>query len=179
MLRALSAIAVCLGVIVLLLYMQTFEPEALDSLIMKMDAFGLTQASREEHARQDRIMRLEQDAYGTPIGSLEKTALLNHTVFINASAQMVEYALGSPKTSLKAKNSTRMLYVYFLANDKWPTVFEFRCVKNNNECDAGNHGEINKGLYALVKAYKESKIDVDNLKRQENSALPPAVPKAR
>ena len=169
MLRALPYIGLGLLLYIGFAFAQIFRPEEMNSLIVKLDVFGLTAASRYEHARQDKIMRLEQDAYGMPIGSLEKTVLLNHTVFINASAQMVEYALGAPKIPFKARNSRKMIYVYFLANDKWPTVFEFKCVRNTDECN-GDAGEVNKNLYALVKAYKESKIDVDNLILEETAA---------
>jgi len=155
-----------------LVYMQTYQPEEIDGLIVKIDIFGLTQLSRYEHARQEKIKQLEYDAYGNPIGSLEKQVLHNHTVFINATAQMVEYALGPPKIPLKAKNSPKMLYVYFLANDKRPTVFEFKCIKNNEECNTRNNGEINKDIFVLVKAYKESKIDVDNLENPLTDTTP-------
>ncbi|HEU5047624.1 MAG TPA: hypothetical protein VFT64_07265 [Rickettsiales bacterium] len=133
--------------------MQEYQPEELNDLIVKVDVFGITGLSKYEHYRQDRIKRL------TGIGVTEKEILLKHMVFIGATAEMVEYALGMPKLVFKDSVSNpahRLYYVYFLVGDKRPTVFEFSCIaKNTQACELTD----NKTIFALSRAYKKSTID--------------------
>src|SRR5262249_49390822 len=143
-----------------LLYMQTFQPEELNQLIIRADIFEITELSKNEHSRQDKIKRLET------IGNLEKQVLLNHTVFLGATAEMVEYALGPPKQVLFQENpvGNALYYVYFLVGDKRPTIFMFGCVGTPEQCKLH---ENYKQIFTLSKAYKKSTLDVDNMNVQE------------
>ncbi len=160
MLRFLPYVIITFVVYVGLIYMQTYQPEELNQLIIRIDVFGITDLSKYEHWRQDKIKRLDT------IGSLEKQVLLNHTVFIGATAEMVEYALGAPKLSFKGRagNIDMLYYVYFIANDKRPTVFEFSCDKESEDC---KNPETHKDIFVLKKAYKKSTIDLEHLDVQE------------
>ena len=161
MLRLLPYITISIVVYMFLIYMENYQPETLNKIIISVDVLGITDISKYEHYRQDKIKRLDN------IGSLEKEVLLNHTVFIGATAQMVEYALGTPKLAFKGKNNVGDLlyYVYFIANDKRPTVFEFSCKIAGTDCDTP---EQHKDIFVLNKAYKKSTIDLEHFDVQEN-----------
>ena len=153
MLRALPYIVVTVMVYILLIYMQDYQPEELNALIIRIDVFGLTKISKYEHYREDKIKRL------SGIGATEKEILLNRTVYLGATAEMVEYALGPPKLLFKDKDTNpmhRLFYVYFLVGDKRPTVFEFSCnTPSVDDCKSAD----NKSIFVLSKAYKKSTID--------------------
>lgn len=172
MLRTLPYIVISLMVYIGLIYMQDYQPEALNDLIIKVDVFGLTGISKYEHYRQDRIKRL------TGVGATEKEILLKHMVFLGATAEMVEYALGQPKLVFKDginNPAHRLYYVYFLAGDKRPTVFEFSCnAINTRACELTD----NKAIFALSKAYKKSTIDFNTDNPGSNNDAPQAAPDA-
>lgn len=155
MLRVIPYIVISGIIYIMLIYMQDYQPEELEALIIKFDIMGLTNASKYEHYRQNKIKTLNG------IGATEKEILLNHTVFLGATAEMVEYALGPPKLLFKDRDSSpvhRIFYVYFLVGDKRPTMFEFACTANNpEECKSTE----NKSIFVLSKAYKKSTIDFD------------------
>lgn len=166
MLRLFPYITLGLLVYILYIYIDNYYPNAIDDLIIRADVFKYSPIAKKEYARQDAINRLEYDAYGKPIGTLEKQVLINHTVFIGATAQMVEYALDAPAQVVF--RGAKLYYVYFLAGDKRPTVFEFVCAKNDPALC--NSMQDYKQNFGLSKAYKKSTIDLGNL--DEDSPAP-------
>jgi len=151
---------------IVLLYVYRYYPDELDRAMLKVDVLEITSASQKEHERLDKIKRL------TDIGILEKEVLINHNVFIGATAQMMEYAIGVPRHILKSKKSSKLLYyIYFLAGEKKPTFFELSCTdesakKCKIECAFENTEcrieEENKAFFALDRAYRRSAIDLAN-----------------
>lgn len=166
MYRFLPYIFIAVLVYMVLFYFETYQADLLENMIIKADIMGITRASKREHERVDKIKRLEN------IGSLEKQVLIDHTVFIGATAEMMEYAIGAPKHILRNPADTAMLYyVYFLAGDKRPTFFEmncagetpekckYACAESSNECTLPLE---NRAFFVLAKAYKRSAIDVSS-----------------
>lgn len=114
-----------------------YKPELAQKLLISVDIFGLTESGRDEQGRRKEINALK-------ITYEEKQALLNRTVFMDASQQMVRLALGEPKKSLKRtlQDGREVDYfVYYLPNDKRPTILVFLQDK-------------------LAQAYKGSAIDI-------------------
>lgn len=176
MFRLFPYIIIAILVYLALLYMQTYQPDKLNELIVSADIFRITEISKYEHYREDQIKRLEGKVC-TPrechdIGLEEKQVLLNHTVFLGATAEMVEYALGTPKQVLFQEASSALYYVYFLAGDKRPTVFLFSCTQAAPQCKL--HENYRK-IFTLSKAYKKSTIDIENLNVQETPETPPVA----
>lgn len=169
MLRVFPYITIVLLVIILLTYLQNYDPDFIKNKIIEMDVLNILPATKEEHDRKYRIGSL------TTIGALEKQALYQHTVFIGATAEMVELALGMPKQVLfkEGTDGNILYYVYFLANDRRPTIFEFGCNKATNQCDSTDSNY--RTVFRLDKAYKKSVIDVENLNVQEGAPAMPAA----
>ena len=156
-----------------LFYLERYQPEMLADITIKMDILELTTVSRNEHERLNKIKRLNT------IGILEKEVLINHNVFIGATAQMMEYAIGLPKHVLKSNiNANLLYYVYFLASEKKPTFFEvicntsaakgctIECTNASNECKIPDENKVN---FVLNKAYRRSAIDLSNPDNNEDS----------
>jgi len=119
-------------------YIAVYQPEFVNNLLIKVDVFGITKVAKEEQDRIEKIRALT-------IPYEEKQVLLNRTVFMQASQEMVKLALGSPQKTIEqpwAEHNTLLIYyVYYLAQDKRPTILVFENDK-------------------LIKAYKGSALDL-------------------
>lgn len=137
-LKVLAYLGVMVGVFGGAFYMQTYQPELMNGFILEVDRFGITSIGQEEKTRRARINAL-------PITYEEKQILINKTVFLGASAEMVKLALGDPREVHKANNDPKQgegtIYVYHFPKDARPTLLRF---------EAGR----------LTHAYKASAIDV-------------------
>lgn len=162
--RLLPYVGLAFLMYVLLIYLQTYHSDDVKDWVIRMDVLDITDMSKLEHYREDRIKRLEG------LDADQKLALINHTVFIGATARMVELALGSPNAHIPPIVKKNLLfYIYLLANDKRPTVFEFKCTSQNiAECTIGEQNDGYKDVFTLSQAYKKSAIDVDTLSSEEN-----------
>lgn len=133
---------ITLGILVyaVLFYLQTYRPETMAEFLVKVDVFGFTDIARQEQERLGKIRDLT-------IPYEEKQVLINRTVFIGATYDMVKLALGQPKKILQraAEGSSVALiyYVYYLPGDKRPTILVFQQDK-------------------LTNAYKGSVLDIGN-----------------
>lgn len=137
--RTLAYIILSVTVFILLHYLTTYQPDALTRFLIKVDVYGLTDVGQKEQKRLYDIQNL-------PITYDEKQVLINHTVFMGASQEMVVLALGEPKKEVEkpwVENNNEMLtyYVYYVHDDKRPTVLVF----DNDK---------------LINAYKGSALDV-------------------
>jgi hypothetical protein len=123
-----------------LFYLQTYQPEMMTRLLIQVDVFGFTRVADQEQQRLERIKELT-------IPYEEKQVLVNRTVFMGAGSDMVKLALGKPKKIYEqpwpAKNVMLVYYIYYLPNDKRPTILVFQDDK-------------------LIYAYKGSALDVGN-----------------
>ncbi len=121
-------------------YIHNYKYEVVENLILEIDKFGITNIGKEELLRRSRINNL-------PITYEEKQILINRTVFLGATAEMVQLALGKPKEAYNAADVAEsgkqegIIYVYHFPADARPTLLRF---------------ENNK----LTHAYKGSTIDV-------------------
>jgi len=148
MLRLLPYIVLSAVISVMLLYMHDYQPALWTHLLIKVDVLGITHEAKEE---QERLVAIE----ALPIHYEEKKVLVDHTVFMGATPEMVKLALGTPqKVFSKSAGGTGnafilTYYVYFLSNDIRPTILVFQ----QDETD---------GLYKLINAYKGSTLDLGN-----------------
>jgi hypothetical protein len=133
-------IAVAILIYAMLFYMNTYQPELMDTILIQVDVFGITRVAGQEQAREDKIKNLS-------IPYEEKQVLFNRTVFMGATCDMVKLALGEPKKVVEqmwdAKKTMLTYYIYYLPNDHRPTILVFDDDK-------------------LIKAYKGSALDVGN-----------------
>lgn len=119
MFRALQYVILLVSVVMTAFYVASYQPELVTRAILSVDIYGITKIGKEEITRTERIKSL-------PISYAEKQVLLNHTVFIQATQEMVKLALGEPKTVYPARSPTENTYfVYYLGTDKLPTVMVF------------------------------------------------------
>lgn len=100
-----------------ILYLQIFRPTLVKELIISVDVVGVTSLAQSEQNRQIQINQL-------PITFEEKQVLINKTVFLGATPQMVQLALGSPKESKRGGRET--IYIYYLPDDPRPTILRFQ-----------------------------------------------------
>ncbi len=123
-----------------LFYMENYQPEMMTHLLIQVDVFGFTRVAQQEQERLAKIKNLS-------ITYEEKQVLVNRTVFMGATHDMVKLALGDPKKIVErmweAKNIMLTYYVYYLPNDNRPTILVFQDDK-------------------LINAYKGSALDVGN-----------------
>ena len=134
------AIAVLTGAS--LSYVSVSRPEMLDSLLLRVDVLGITEAGAKEKQRIETIRSLE-------IPFEKKKVLMERTIFMGASRQMVYLALGEPRKAQRYKTpisgssgkDVTEEWVYFFKGDSRPTVLEFK-------------GQV------LIGAHKTSKLDV-------------------
>jgi hypothetical protein len=140
MLRALPYILAGVLAYLVLFYMESYQPELMTDILIQVDVFGVTRIAKEEQQRLTDIKNLT-------IPYEEKQVLVNRTVFMGASPDMVKLALGNPQKIVEkiweGKSVMLTYYVYYLPNDKRPTVLVF---------------QENK----LVNAYKDSAINISN-----------------
>jgi len=141
MLRALPYILVGILVYLILFYMENYQPELLTDILIQVDVMGITPVAQHEQHRLSQIQDLT-------IPYEEKQVLIKRTVFIGAEPDMVKLALGEPKKIFEkratGKEPTFLYYVYYLPNDKRPTIFVFQ---NNVLKDAYKDSTINIGNY--------------------------------
>ncbi len=119
--RSYTLIFLLILIFGVLTYLNLTRPEVVQNLLIKIDVFGITELSRNEQERESKINNL-------PITWEEKQVLLNKTVFMDASPEMVKLALGDPKKTLqKTMNDNRveLSLIYYLPNDKRPTILVF------------------------------------------------------
>lgn len=145
--RALPYIILALLVYGVLFYLETYEPEVLTTILIQVDVFGVTRVAEAEQQRLAAIKNLT-------IPYEEKQVLVDRTVFMGATEEMVKLALGEPKKVVERiwedkDHNKKMLtyYVYYLPGDKRPTILVF---------------EFDNAEYTLVNAYKGSAIDIGN-----------------
>jgi hypothetical protein len=115
------------------------NPDIARKLVISIDSFGVTPMGQEEISRRHTINNL-------PITYEEKQILINRTVFLGATTEMVVLALGQPRKGtrgLSADGSESINLVYHFPDDPLPTVLTF---------------EGNK----LVRAQKKAGIDIDS-----------------
>ncbi len=123
-----------------LFYMENYQPELMTNLLLQVDVFGFTKVAAQEQERLGKIKDLD-------IPYEEKQVLVNRTVFMGATRDMVKLALGEPKKVVEKmweeKKVVLTYYVYYLPNDNRPTILVFQEDK-------------------LINAYKGSALDVGN-----------------
>lgn len=138
MFRALQYIILIVTAAMMGFYVSVYQPELINKLLINLDVFGLTRVAQQEHERIEKIRALT-------IPYEEKQVLMNRTVFMQASPEMVKLALGEPKRTFEkpwAERGTNLTYfVYYVADDKRPTILVFENEK-------------------LIHAYKGSALDI-------------------
>ena len=124
----------------MLFYLESYQPEVMTKILIQVDVFGFTRVAQAEQERVAKINELT-------IPYEDKQVLINRTVFMGATQDMVRLALGKPwKTDdrmWEAKKIMLTYYVYYLPDDKRPTILIFQQDQ-------------------LIKAYKGSALDVGN-----------------
>lgn len=145
MIRILPYILLGLLFYIVLFYMEDYQPEIMNDVLIKVDVLGLTNVAKEE---QDRIYAI--NSLGIDVTHPEKQALINHTIFMGATPAMVGLALGGPKIQKWNTLKTKLYYIYYLPNDNRPTVLVFK------QDTAGP-------TFKLYNAYKSSALDIANL----------------
>lgn len=142
MFRVLQYIILLITVTMTAFYVATYQPELVKKLLINVDVFGITTVARTEHDRIEKIRMLT-------IPFEEKQVLMNRTVFMQASPEMVKLALGEPTKTIDHQadehSAIQTYYVYYLADDKRPTILVF---------------QENK----LTQAFKGSALDLANHK---------------
>jgi len=123
-----------------LFYTQKYQPEAMNKFLISIDIIGASEAAKQENYRLSQIRNLR-------LTYPEKQVLVNRTVFIGATKEMVKLSLGDPKKEIW-KND-KLYYVYYLPNDSKPTLLVF---------DYEKSGET----YKLSNAYKTSALYISN-----------------
>jgi hypothetical protein len=125
-------LAILVGCFAVFFTLHIYRPQFMKELILVIDLFGMTDLGRSEQERLAAINRL-------PITYEEKQVLINRTIFLGATSQMVSLALGTP--SEHREQATGTIYVYYLPDDPRPTILKFSRDK-------------------LVQAYKGSALDL-------------------
>lgn len=138
MFRAIQYIILIVTAAMMGFYVSVYQPELVNKLLINLDVFGLTRVAKQEHERIEKIRALT-------IPYEEKQVLMNRTVFMQASPEMVKLALGEPKRTFEKpwpERGTMLNYfVYYVADDKRPTILVFENGK-------------------LIHAYKGSALDI-------------------
>ena len=150
MLRALPYIILAVLAYLTLVYLHNYRPEIWTHLLIQFDVLDLTPEAKEEHTRETAISLL-------PIHYEEKQVLINRTVFLGATQEMVRLALGDPKKYFPPSFSKNeqgeivksIYYVYYLPGAIRPTILVFQEDKDDK-------------LYKLVSAYKGSVLEWGN-----------------
>ncbi len=137
MLRALPYILLSIIVYLVLFYLQNYQPELLKNIIVTVDVLDISPTAKIEHQRLSAINQLT-------IPYEQKQVLINGTVFIGCSGDMVKLALGEPQKTIPDPPSGRVYFIYYLIGDKRPTVLVL-----------GKDG-------LLENAYKGSALDMHN-----------------
>ena len=99
----------------------SYRPDIMNKLLISMDVLGVSEVARDEQQRRTHIDKLN-------ITFEEKQVLLNRTVFMGASTDMVRLALGDPTKAIRRplQNKREAMYlVYYLPKSKRPTILVF------------------------------------------------------
>lgn len=106
-------------------------PDKVEDLIIKVDRFGITEAGAIEQRRIYDINHLR-------ITYEEKQVLIQRTVFLSATRDMVRLALGDPVCKLQSRATSSEpateYWVYYIEGDRKPTKLAFQ---NNELVNAG------------------------------------------
>lgn len=106
-------------------------PDKMEDLLIAVDRFGITEVGAAEQRRIRTINRLR-------ITYEEKQVLIQRTVFLGASREMVFLALGDPvcvlQTPANGKQAPIESWVYYIEGDRKPTQLSFQ---NNELTTAG------------------------------------------
>lgn len=109
----------------------TAFPHQMKAFLISFDQFGITNVGASEQSRIRRINRLA-------ITHEEKQVLIKRTVFLGATREMVDMALGTPtcsySTNATADKKVAEVWVYFIEGDPKPTLLAFQ---NNELVNAG------------------------------------------
>lgn len=135
--RTLAFLILGFAFYLIIVYLDNYQPQMMTDILIQVDVFGVTRVGELEKERLFKIKNLT-------IPYEEKQVLVNRTVFMGATTEMVNLALGTPKKQVTrpwAEKKTLLLYwVYYLPNDRRPTVLVF----NNKK---------------LIYAYKDSALE--------------------
>ena len=142
--RVNRKILIIIGIIVSLavIAVSAFKtrPELSEQLILSIDSFGVTDVGEHEKWRVATINKL-------PITYEEKQVLINRTVFLGASVDMVRLALGEPLQYMRSTTSTSSTEVvhlqYHFQNDQLPTLLTF---ENNRLVNAQKRSNVSLGI---------------------------------
>lgn len=140
MIRLLPYMLLMVIIYGVLFYTQKYQPELVNKLFINIDIIGVTEIAKKENERLYEIRNLN-------LTYPEKQVLMNHTVFIGATKEMVKLAIGEPKKEIW-KND-KLYYVYYLPGDSRPTLLVFNYDKNGDK-------------YKLSNAYKTSALYISN-----------------
>lgn len=106
-------------------------PDKVKDLLISVDRFGITEVGAAEQMRIRTINRLS-------LTYEEKQVLIQRTVFLGATREMVYLALGEPvcvlQTPLAEQQGTVESWVYYIEGDRKPTQLAFQ---NNELVTAG------------------------------------------
>jgi hypothetical protein len=114
----LSGLTPFILIILTIIYIATFQKEAVDDFLKKYDFLGLSQTGQAEKQRLYQINNL-------PIPFEQRQALVQGTVFLGATKQMVELALGQPSSSPQQMADGTEKWVYFFQDSSRPTYLFF------------------------------------------------------
>lgn len=111
-------------------------PDKMKDLIISVDHFGITEVGALEQKRVRTINRLS-------ITYEEKQVLIQRTVFLSATREMVYLALGAPVCRLQsaktASEPATEYWVYYIEGDRKPTKLAFQ---NNELVTAGKSSAL-------------------------------------
>lgn len=93
------------------------RPDLRNNVVLAIDIFSISELATQEKQRVSTIKLLK-------ISSEQKEALVNKTVFIGCTKEMVQLALGAPR-SLEHDEKSRDIWVYYLGDEKRATKFAF------------------------------------------------------
>lgn len=121
--RLLPLITVSLGTLALFSYLNSTNPEMVRSVLLKVDILGISAPVQAERSRVAAINQL-----GIPWEQRE--VLINRTVFLGATEEMVALALGAPRAVSARPLPERpgqelTVWAYYLQDDLRPTLLEF------------------------------------------------------
>lgn len=107
-------------------------PDKMKDLLISVDRFGITDVGAAEQQRVRTINRLRSITYE------ERQVLIQRTVFLGATREMVYLALGDPVCVLQVPATRQQpaseAWVYYIEGDRKPTQLLFQ---NNELMNAG------------------------------------------
>ncbi len=124
MIRILSFLIVAIMTTAGLTYVDRTNPDAIKELLLHIDVLGITPEGSKERARIEQINAL-------PIPFEQRKILMERTIFMGASPEMVSLALGAPQEQQNGSRASmgttisQQRWIYFLKDEQRPTVLEF------------------------------------------------------